>query len=123
MSNKTVNILVFFFGFIIFVTIIVGSVKIVNNNMLENEKTQLMINKYHKEELKKFINANTKTTCANYCCIKAIGLDIQSTSAPSNPIKGMLWYDTTNDILKIRNISNTLWNTLHPNSNKRYKGG
>lgn len=47
--------------------------------------------------------------------VKAQGLNI-SGSEPSNPVKGMLWYDTATDILKIRNIANTGWNTVKVNS-------
>jgi hypothetical protein len=38
-----------------------------------------------------------------------------STNPPSNTVEGMLWYDSTNHILKIRNRANNNWNTVYSN--------
>jgi hypothetical protein len=43
------------------------------------------------------------------------GLIISSPSAPSNTVTGMLWYNSSNNILYIRNVANNNWNQLFAN--------
>ena len=41
--------------------------------------------------------------------LQALGSNSSGTSAPSTTFANQLWYDTTNDILKIRNADNDAW--------------
>jgi len=58
--------------------------------------------------------------------MKAMFATLKSTfsgaSAPSNPIAGMFWYDTTNHILKLRNEANTAWLNIWDLSNDKPYG-
>jgi len=42
----------------------------------------------------------------NFACLKSC---FSGSSAPANPVPGMLWVDTTNHVLKIRNEANNAW--------------
>lgn len=44
--------------------------------------------------------------------LQALGSLQSGTSAPSPTFANQLWYDTTNDILKIRNVDNDAWISL-----------
>lgn len=44
--------------------------------------------------------------------LQAIVTTNSGTAAPATPYANMLWYDTTNDQIKIRNESNSAWITL-----------
>ncbi len=41
--------------------------------------------------------------------LQALGSTSSGASAPSSPFANQLWYDTTNNILKIRNEDNDAW--------------
>lgn len=41
--------------------------------------------------------------------LQALGSNSSGTAAPSTTFAHQLWYDTTNDILKIRNAGNDAW--------------
>ena len=42
--------------------------------------------------------------------------NFQSATAPSNPSNGQLWYDSTNNLLKVYRLSTTTWLTVGPAS-------
>ena len=52
----------------------------------------------------------------NFACLKS---SFSGTSAPSNPVAGMLWYDTTNNLLKLRNAANNAWLEIYDFANDR----
>lgn len=52
----------------------------------------------------------------NFACLKS---SFSGTSAPSNPVAGMLWYDTTNKRLKLRNAANNAWLEVYDFANDR----
>jgi hypothetical protein len=56
----------------------------------------------------------------NFACLKS---SFSGTSAPSNPVAGMLWYDTTNNILKLRNAGNSAWIEIYDFGNDRVPSG
>ena len=56
----------------------------------------------------------------NFACLKS---SFSGTSAPSNPVAGMLWYDTTNNILKLRNAGNNAWLEIYDFGNDRVAAG
>lgn len=47
---------------------------------------------------------------SNFACLKS---SFSGASAPSNPVAGMFWLDTTNHILKMRNEANSAWISLY----------
>ncbi len=56
----------------------------------------------------------------NFACLKS---SFSGTSAPSNPVAGMLWYDTTNNLLKLRNAANNAWLEIYDFGNDRVAAG
>ena len=56
----------------------------------------------------------------NFACLKS---SFSGTSAPSNPVAGMLWYDTTNNLLKLRNAANNAWLEVYDFGNDRVGTG
>ena len=56
----------------------------------------------------------------NFACLKS---SFSGTSAPSNPVAGMLWYDTTNNLLKLRNAANNAWLEIYDFGNDRVPSG
>ncbi|MDI9555520.1 MAG: hypothetical protein QM256_07025, partial [Pseudomonadota bacterium] len=52
----------------------------------------------------------------NFACLKS---SFSGTSAPPNPVAGMLWYDTANSMLKLRNASNNAWIEIYDFGNDR----
>jgi hypothetical protein len=44
-------------------------------------------------------------------------------SAPSNPVAGMFWFDTTANVLKLRNEANTAWHSIWDFANNRVPDG
>jgi hypothetical protein len=46
----------------------------------------------------------------NFACLKSM---FSGASAPSDPVAGMLWLDTTNHILKQRNETNNAWISIY----------
>lgn len=56
----------------------------------------------------------------NFACLKS---SFSGTSAPSNPVAGMLWYDTTNNLLKLRNAANNAWLEIYDFGNDRVASG
>ena len=52
----------------------------------------------------------------NFACLKS---SFSGTSVPSNPVAGMLWYDTTNNLLKLRNAANNAWLEIYDFANDR----
>ncbi|HQP29943.1 MAG TPA: hypothetical protein PLB81_01335 [Deltaproteobacteria bacterium] len=52
----------------------------------------------------------------NFACLKS---SFSGASAPSNPVAGMFWLDTTNHILKMRNEANSAWISLYDMANSR----
>ena len=44
----------------------------------------------------------------NFACLKSC---FSGSSAPSNPVAGMLWLDTANHLIKVRNEANNAWLT------------
>lgn len=46
-----------------------------------------------------------------------------SATEPSNLVAGMLWYDTTNNLLKLRNEANTAWQTIWDFGNDQVPAG
>jgi len=56
----------------------------------------------------------------NFACLKS---SFSGTSAPSNPVAGMLWYDTTNNLLKLRNAANNAWLEIYDFANDRVPSG
>ena len=52
----------------------------------------------------------------NFACLKS---SFSGTSAPSNPVAGMLWYDTTSNLLKLRNAANNAWLEVYDFANDR----
>ena len=56
----------------------------------------------------------------NFACLKSC---FSGTSAPSNPVAGMLWYDTTNNLLKLRNAANNAWLEIYDFGNDRVAAG
>ena len=56
----------------------------------------------------------------NFACLKS---SFSGTSAPSNPVAGMLWYDTTNNLLKLRNAANNGWLEIYDFGNDRVASG
>lgn len=53
---------------------------------------------------------------SNFACLKS---SFSGPSAPSNPVAGMLWYDTTNKRLKLRNEANNAWLEVYDFANDR----
>ena len=56
----------------------------------------------------------------NFACLKS---NFSGTSAPSNPVAGMLWYDTKNYLLKLRNWANNAWLEIYDNGQDRVAAG
>lgn len=56
----------------------------------------------------------------NFACLKS---SFSGTSAPSNPVAGMLWYDTTNNLLKLRDAANNAWLEIYDFGNDRVAAG
>jgi len=53
---------------------------------------------------------------ANFAALKS---SFSGASAPSNTVAGMWWFDTTTNILKIRNEANSLWLSVYDFANSR----
>ena len=56
----------------------------------------------------------------NFAALKST---FSGASAPSNPVAGMWWYDTTNSILKLRDSSNASWLELYDFDNEKFLAG
>ena len=56
----------------------------------------------------------------NFACLKS---SFSGTSVPSNPVAGMLWYDTTNNLLKLRNAANNAWLEIYDFGQDRVASG
>lgn len=52
----------------------------------------------------------------NFLCLKGA---FSGASAPSNPVAGMFWYDTTANMLKLRNETNSAWLDVYDFANAR----
>lgn len=52
----------------------------------------------------------------NFACLKSL---FSGASAPSSPVAGLLWLDTTNHLLMVRNEANDAWLTLYDLANQR----
>jgi len=52
----------------------------------------------------------------NFAALKS---SFSGTSAPSNPIAGMWWFDTTANILKLRNEANNAWQSVWDFANNK----
>lgn len=50
----------------------------------------------------------------NFAALKS---SFSGSSAPSNPVAGMLWYDTSNSIIKVRNTANSAWVSIYDVAN------
>ena len=50
----------------------------------------------------------------NFACLKST---FSGASAPADPVAGMIWYDTSNNILKIRNLANNVWISIYDLAN------
>ena len=51
----------------------------------------------------------------NFLCLKGL---FSGASAPSNPVAGLLWLDTTNHLLMMRNEANNAWLTVYDLANQ-----
>lgn len=52
----------------------------------------------------------------NFACLKS---SFSGSSAPSNPVAGMFWYDTSAHILKLRNEANNAWLSIWDLANNK----
>ena len=52
----------------------------------------------------------------NFACLKSL---FSGASAPSGPVAGLLWLDTTNHLLMVRNEANNAWLTLYDLGNQQ----
>ena len=52
----------------------------------------------------------------NFLCLKS---SFSGGGSPANPVAGMWWYDTTADILKLRNETNNAWLNVYDFANQR----
>lgn len=52
----------------------------------------------------------------NFLCLKS---SFSGASSPANPVAGMFWYDTTANMLKLRNETNSAWLDVYDFANAR----
>lgn len=52
----------------------------------------------------------------NFAALKSA---FSGTSAPSNPVAGMWWFDTTNNLMKLRNEANDAWRSVWDIANNK----